>query len=249
MAARVATDSAVVTNCSTNKMVMPAAGQAVHHLVELAHDEWGQPHGQLVEQQHGGIGDQGPGDGQHLLLPSGEGPGHLLPPFLQPGKGGKGLLLDITGDQATAVGPDAEVLPYRQIGEDPTALGNGAQSGADQLFGGALPHRLVADEHLPRGRPHATADHLEQRRLPGAVGAEQGEHAPRRHHQVDTVEDLDPPVGRPDAVDGDARGDAAGRPLAAVDRCRAEVAHRSVPSPVPVTAPGTGVVVDGAWPR
>ena len=67
----------------------PLPGQLPDQFVQLGHDERGQPHGQLVEQEHLGVRDQGPRDGQHLLLAAGEGPGHLAATLLQRGKAAK----------------------------------------------------------------------------------------------------------------------------------------------------------------
>ena len=183
----------------------PLGGQGADQLVELVDDQRRQAHRQLVEQQDLGPGDQGPRDGQHLLLAPGEGAGHLLAPLLQTGEGGEGLLLDVSHADPAPVGPDAQVLAHGQVREDPTALGNGAHTPFDQLLTRALAHRRVPDQHLAGARSHPAADDLQQGRLSGSVGPEQGEHASRRHHQVDAVENLDPSVGSPDVADDDAR--------------------------------------------
>jgi hypothetical protein len=109
--------------------------QVGNQFVELGHDQRGQAHGQLVEQQHPGVGDQCPRDCQHLLLTAGQGSGHLPPPFLQAGEGGVGLLLHVLERDPAAVGPDAQVLAYVQIGEDPPSLGNRAQTVTGESFG------------------------------------------------------------------------------------------------------------------
>ncbi len=127
MAARVATDEGGGHELLDHQDGHPLAGQGPDQLVELVDDQRGQAHGKLVEQQDLGPGHQRPGDGQHLLLAPGQGPGHLLAALLQTGERGEGLLLDVLDRDPAPVGPDAQVLAHGQVGEDPPPLGDGAQ--------------------------------------------------------------------------------------------------------------------------
>jgi hypothetical protein len=55
---------------------------------------------------------------------------------------------------------------------------------------------LTAEVDVARGRRHQSADHAQQGRLPRTVGPEQGDHRALRDHEIDTTENLDPPVRR-----------------------------------------------------
>ena len=146
----------MVTNCSTSSTVIPWRRELRHQLVELAHDERSQAHRELVEQEDARIGDEGPRDGEHLLLAAGEGARHLTAPLLQPGEGLEGPLLDRLRVETTPVGPDAQVLADREVGEDPPALGDRAETRPGQLLGRGLADRPVADD-APRPRSGASA--------------------------------------------------------------------------------------------
>ena len=88
--------SAVWANCSTSRIVMPSCGDGLgHELVELGHDERGEAHGDLVEQQQARVGEQRPGQGQHLLLASREPPRQLPTALPEDREPGVALLLEV----------------------------------------------------------------------------------------------------------------------------------------------------------
>ena len=66
------------------------SGDVGHEAVQLLHDERGEPHRQLVEQQDGRVGAEGAGHRQHLLLAARHGAGDLPDALLQPGELGEG---------------------------------------------------------------------------------------------------------------------------------------------------------------
>ena len=112
-----------------------AGGDGCHQLVELAHNDGCQPHGDLVEQQDLGLPGQRPRDGQHLLLAARERAGQLLAALLQPGELLVGPRLDLGGRDAAAVGPHAQVVAHRQVGEHAAAFGDGDDAGTGQDLG------------------------------------------------------------------------------------------------------------------
>ncbi len=181
----------------------PPPRQVPDQLVELRHDQRGEAHRQLVEQQHLGVRDQRPRDGQHLLLAAGHGAGQLPAALGQPGERLVGPLLDRLQVEATLVRPDAEVLLDRQVGEDAPSLGDRTEAGPGQLLGGGPAGRGVADHHLAVGGAKLAAHHAEQGGLAGAVGTEEGEDRTGRHVEVHPVQHLDAAVGGADALDGE----------------------------------------------
>ena len=72
-----------------------AGGDRRHQLVEVGHDDGGQAHGDLVEQQHLGLPGQRARDGQHLLLAPRERAGQLPAALLEPGELLVGAGLDL----------------------------------------------------------------------------------------------------------------------------------------------------------
>ena len=117
-----------------------------------------------------------------------------------------------------------------RLGKIPRPSGIAHRPARASFSVGVLPTGRSPITHLAGGRPHAPADDLEQRRLAGAVGAEQGEDAPGRNDQVDAVEHLDPPVGGADPatvmLGRELRRRRAGRP----GRCgRRQLGHRLPP--------------------
>ncbi len=56
----------------TTTMVMPAIGQILHDVQHFGHQFGVESGGHLVEQHHVGLHGQGPGDGDPLLLATGE---------------------------------------------------------------------------------------------------------------------------------------------------------------------------------
>ncbi len=70
-------------------------GDPDDRLVQLLDDQRGQAHGQLVEQEQGGPGRDGPGDRQHLLLAARQGPRRLVAPVLESREAVEGPVLDL----------------------------------------------------------------------------------------------------------------------------------------------------------
>ena len=55
-------------------------------LVEALDDDRREPHRELVDDEHGGVDDEGPSEREHLLFPTRERAGELRAPLGQPGE-------------------------------------------------------------------------------------------------------------------------------------------------------------------
>ena len=94
---------------------------------ELPDDQRHQPLGRLVDQHQRGLGDEAPGDGQHLLFPPGEGLPPLIQPLAQPGEKPESVLQARRRPHFALRGiehRELEVLQDREVSEDPPLFRN-----------------------------------------------------------------------------------------------------------------------------
>ena len=120
------------TNCSTIRSERPSPAQPVHHLEDLVDDDRSQTERQLVGQDDAGVGDQRPGQRQHLLLPPLRVPA-ACEPLAQDGKAAAAR--STAASTSLAAGVHGQVLPHGQRPEDGVALGDEAQP---ELLAGVL---------------------------------------------------------------------------------------------------------------
>src|SRR5207248_163933 len=90
--------------------------------------------------------------------------------------------------------PELEVLPDGQRPEDLPALRDERDPGTCNRLGLATDDRLAPEADRAAPRPHDARDRPEQRRLPGAIGADHGDDLARRDRQGDAPQRLDGPV-------------------------------------------------------
>ena len=140
-------------------------------------------------------------EGEHLLLAAGEVPGHLPGPLLEDRE--EGLDLRLGGVDAVLVLADQprrqpQVLRDRQRGEHALAAGHQRDAAVGGDVGGEVGDVLALEVHGAGLRADEAADALQQRRLAGAVGAEQGDDLAGGHVEVDLEQDLHRPVGHVD---------------------------------------------------
>ena len=163
----------------------------------------------FVEEEEPGVEDDGAGEGDALLLAPAELLGvpaaqllqldqleHVVDQLLQPGA------LD-----APQLEREGQVLRHREVGEQGVVLEDEADVA---LAGRQLGDVLGVDLHAARRRVDQPGDDAQERRLPRAAGAEEGEELSWLHVERDALERLEALVAMPQ---GDA-GDAAGRPVA-----------------------------------
>src|SRR5215216_4720720 len=172
------------------------AGQQLQHLVARARVEVA---GGLVGQQHGRLGDQGPGNGHALLLAARELGGPVLEPVPEPDR------LQGLGGQAAALPPAQPPVDQRQAdvghrrgpGQQLEALEHEAHdpvADRGQLVPGQPGHVPSVEPQRPRGRPVQPAEQPEQGRLARPARPHDGHGVAPLHHQVDPVKGphLDP---------------------------------------------------------
>ena len=165
-------------------------GHAPHDRHHALHDDGGQTHAHLVDQQHLGLGHQRPGHGQHLLLAPREQAG--APPAQRRQRGeqlhgavhGRGATGPVTGEA------EAYVLVDGQVEEQRPILGHVGQAAAGGLVGAPTEHGLA--EHVDGAHEWAedARDGEQRGRLAGAVRSEQRHdlarldvHAETAHHR------------------------------------------------------------------
>ena len=196
--ARSASSRATLTDCSTTTMVVPCAWSIRTTLEELGHDGGGQSERELVDHQELGLDDERHGQRQHLLLAArqvarllvgraGRAPGTARGPV---GARPRSGALSLRMSQAA----QSQVLVHGQRREHAPPAGHEGDALVRHLVGhlvGDVRRQLdVALTHLDQA-----AHRLQQRRLPGTVGAEQGHDLARSHVEVDAEEHLDRAVG------------------------------------------------------
>jgi hypothetical protein len=102
--------------------------------------------------------------------------------------------LEVGGD-AVAVGPhegpQLEVLEHRHAREDATALGRLGDPEAHDAIGGEPVETMAIEGHAAAPGGNGTQDRLQRRRLPGAVGADQGDDLPALHGQRQATQRAD----------------------------------------------------------
>ena len=175
---------------------------ALHHVEDLGDEDRGEAHRRLVEQEARGAAHQRAGDGEHLLLAAGEAAGDEVALLLQDREHGEGvrhvLLHPVVGVEE---GAEAQVLLDRQVGEDLPALGRLGEAVADALVGRDGGEALAAEGDGAAGDRLDAGEAAQERRLAGAVGADDGDDLAGVDREVDAVQHLDAAVARAQALD------------------------------------------------
>ena len=141
-----------------------------------------QADGGLVQEQEPGARHQCTTDGQHLLLASGQGPGPLPAPFLQPREMREHAVEVPSHLGLVAAQPRAgvEVLLDGEVREDAPALGHLRDPQRHDLLGRGPVDAPAVEADLAFRQRFETGDRPQQGALPGAVGADDGDHRAMR---------------------------------------------------------------------
>ena len=172
---------------------------------ELADDRRCQAEGQLVDEEDLGIWDQGLADRQHLLLAAGEVPRQLVDAIGQAGEEGQHPLLGVAhGRVVLALEPagQTQVVADGEGGEHAPAARHHHDATRRDLVGGKASELLASEHDRSRRRRQQPRDALEQRRLSGAVGSEEGDDLALVDLQVEPEEDLHGSVRSVEALHG-----------------------------------------------
>ncbi len=182
--------------------------QPVDDAQQVLHDDGREAERQLVDEEHVRLVQQRHREREHLLLATRQRRRHLVAP---PGEVGEQL--EHVGDAPPDVGgvvavherTDLQVLADRHVGEDALATGQHLDAAVHAPFGGDVRDRLpVEADHAPR-RGAEAGDDPQDRRLAGAVGAEQREHLALAHLEADVEQHLHLAVGEVDRAHLDRR--------------------------------------------
>ena len=213
---RSATSRAKPISWVTTIIVMPPLGEVAHDLEHLADQLGVERARRLVEEHQLGVHRQGPGDGDALLLATGElgGVGRRLVAQARParaarGRARRGLLLLDALDLHRRLD---DVLEHRHVREEVEPLeahADVAALGGDPLVGEAVQRAaavLVAHQVAVDPDPAAVdglelVDAAQERRLARPGGAEQHDDLAAAHVHVDALEHLGAVEGLGD-VDG-----------------------------------------------
>jgi hypothetical protein len=108
------------------------------------------------------------------------------------------------------IGAHAQVLEHAHAREDAPSLGHVSDAAADDLVGVEPGDVLAVEQDAPGAGAGPAADGHQQRRLAGAVGADQGHDLAGRHLDVDPVQRLDRAVSRAQPLDPEHHDGAPG---------------------------------------
>jgi hypothetical protein len=166
----------------------PVVGGGPHGGEEPVDDLGRQADGQLVDQQQPRLPGQAAGEGEHLLLAARQQPHPAVQVVLQLGE---------QLDGPTGVAPaDPQVLGDGEVHEDGPLLGDDAEPPpgphVERVAGG-----LAEEPDLAAQRGQLARQREQRRRLPGAVGPEQGDDLAGVDPQVEVADDLDAAVAGP----------------------------------------------------
>jgi hypothetical protein len=162
----------------------PALGPERPDQLADLHDPGGvQAVGGLVQDQHGGILEQGGCDPQPLLHPERVRPREIARSLGEPHAGERAV--DVHGTGAVQQGQDLEVAPAREPGIQGRLLDDRADASDHR----GQPTRQVGTEQAhPAGRGAHQAEHApDGGGLPGPVGTEEPEDTALRHVELQPV--------------------------------------------------------------
>ena len=189
---RSATCSRMWTICSIQTMAMPRRLSSRIDVDEFARLAVGQAAADLVEQQHRGIGGERARQFEALAVDQAERLGAPVGDAVMPAASSEsiGALVGLVAAEAAAVrGGGEDVLEHRHAAERPRNL-MGARESAPAALGG----RQTSVTSSPRKRTAAARSALradqdaEQRRLAGAVRADDADRLVGADREVDAVE-------------------------------------------------------------
>ncbi|MFK4700966.1 hypothetical protein ABIF42_006560 [Bradyrhizobium diazoefficiens] len=182
--------------------VLPVQG--ADRIENLARDQRREPERGLVEQEQAGTAHQGAADRQHLLLAAGQGSAALGVAFLQPWKQiedafQRRVALGIGA--SGGIGTHLEVLRHAHAREDAPSLRRLRDAQMRDLVGGHVGDVAAFVQDLAGTGPRLAEDGHHQRRLAGAVGADQRHDLAGIDFDVDALQRLDLAVGGAKAAD------------------------------------------------
>ena len=179
-----------------------------HDLEEVLHHRRGQTERQLVDHQQARPAEERLRQAEHLLLASGQvarGGVHPAPEGREPLEALRLPQLQVGALLAARPAGHPQVLGHGEGREHAAPAGH---LGDAELRGAPRVQLRDVLAHEPHGAPtrwREAGDRPQHRGLPGAVGAEQGDHLALADLQVDAEQHLGLPVGHVDPLDRQQR--------------------------------------------
>ena len=171
----------------------------------LAHHHRRQSQARLVQQQQPRLCHQGTAERQHLPLSAGERPRLLAPALGEARKTVVDLPQALIGAVASArIGAEQQIVRDRHVAEQFPPLRNKAKAALD-AFLDVEAGEVEAVIHHPSAPAQQTGGGREQRRLAGAVRADDGDDLARLHDETDAAHGLDLAVGDVQVLDLEER--------------------------------------------
>ena len=194
-------------SCSTRSTVIPDSVDGADALDQVGTLGGVHAGGGLVEQQQPRLGGQGAGDLDQTLRAVGKtGRGqmrHRLQPHGSEGLHGpfpRPLLFSALMRQTEPAGPqsralvpvaaDEDVLEHGHVGVDAQVLEGAGHAETGGVRGREMSDVLAGEAHGAGGQLLQTADRVEERRLAGAVRADERDYPSGRHLERDLVDGL-----------------------------------------------------------
>ena len=151
-----------------------------NNVENLRNDQWRKTERRFIHQQHARPRHQRPRDRKHLLFAARQRAGELLPALLEPRKPcihAFDVSIDL-GLVTALVGTGEQIFPHAHLREDQAVLRHKRNAPADDPCRGQANEFVVAEPDRSASRFQDARDRHHQRRLAGAVGAEQAGNAP-----------------------------------------------------------------------
>ena len=149
------------------------------------------PEAHLVQHDDFRVSDQRAGEGQHLLLTTGQQPGAAGHQTLQR----REIAEDVARvDRRVPMASQPQIVGHGQLVEQAAPLGDDAQPAPGNLVGAGLEDRRPQHMHRARQRRQRARDGQQRRGLARAVGTEQAHDFAFADGQVEVADDGDLPV-------------------------------------------------------
>ena len=186
--------SATFTDCSTRMTVVPCSLELAHDGEQLLDDDWREPERQLVDHQHVGLGEERHREREHLLLAARQVRGGSFMPAPQHREElehllGRGLRVR-AGRAGAATRATCRFSATVSDGNTPWPPGTWMTPFAAISCGGMPVMSLPSKMMLPRSGRDEARDRAQQRRLAGAVRAEQRDDLALADLEVDAEQHL-----------------------------------------------------------
>src|SRR5579883_507436 len=178
-------------------LAVQSADQGEH----LLYQKRRQAERRLIEDEQLRLAHHAAADCQHLLLAARQRAGVLRPALLQAGEDGDDVVeVLLPAGAATAVAAELEVLANRQVGEDAPAFRDLDEARLDDAGRAGTGDIDTVEVDPAAERTIEAAEIVVERRLAGAVAAQQRHDLAGADAEIDAAQDLDWAIARAQAL-------------------------------------------------